>query len=74
MKTIFIKWWNSGNNVIYAHNYKKAWKETGLKPRLSYSTNGARKGIDSCLDITLIIGYIVICYSNYNYAKWNETH
>ena len=67
MKTIFQKWWNNGNKQFSIINYKKAWKENGNKPRIKFHWNGARKGIDSCFDATLIIGYTIFNYTNFNY-------
>lgn len=67
MKIILEKWWDKGNKVFQITNYKEAWKEVGNKPRLSFHTNGARKRRgDTCLDISLTIGYIVFNYCNFN--------
>ena len=67
MKTIFQKWWQNGNKQFCIINYKKGWKENGNKPRIKFKWNGARKGIDSCFDATLIIGYTIFNYTNFNY-------
>ncbi len=37
--------------------------------RISTHYNGAKKGIDSCYDRTWIIGYLIISYTNWNYAE-----
>lgn len=69
MKVIFEKWWDNGNKCFGIRNLKKSWKEIGNKPRMSFFTNGAKKGNpkDTCLDIHLILGYTIINYTNFNY-------
>ena len=65
MKEIFEKWW--GNKVFSITNYKKSWKENGNKPRLALHHNGAkRKNGDTCFDISLIVGYTVFSYTNFD--------
>lgn len=67
--TILEKWWNNDNKSFSIRNYKKWWKENGNKPRISLHTNGAKKNNkkDTCLDVSLIIGYTVFNYTNWNY-------
>lgn len=69
METIFEKWWDKENKYFSIKNHKKAWKENGNKPRIDFHTNGAKKHNpkDTCLDVTLIIGYVIINYTNFNY-------
>ena len=72
MKEIFEKWWNNGTKVFWIANYKKSWKQIGNKPRLCLHTNGAKKrNGDTCLDISLTIGYTVFNYTNYNLQGWD---
>ena len=67
MSIIIDKWFLNGNKNFSIINYKKVWKDVGNKPRLSFRTNGARKRKgDKCLDVNIIIGYIVINYTNFN--------
>lgn len=37
-------------------------------------TNGARKGVDSCLDWTLSLGHLEINYINWTYNQPRKTH
>ena len=67
MKKIFERWWDNGNKVFQITNYRNAWKEVGNKPRLLLHSNGAKKkNGDKCLDISLIVGYTIINYTNFN--------
>lgn len=67
MKIIFKKWWNNGNKVFLIINYKKSWKEYSNPPMIEFKTNGAKKKYDdSCLSVTLTIGYIVFNYTNFD--------
>lgn len=67
MKKIFEKWWDKGNKVFQITNYKKIWKEVGNKPRLLLHENGGRKkNGDNCFDISLIVGYTIFNYTNFN--------
>ena len=67
MKKIFEKWWDKGNKVFQITNYKKSWKEVGNKPRLLLHENGGRKkNGDNCFDISLIVGYTIFHYANFN--------
>ena len=69
MKIIFEKWWDNENKYFGIRNYKRAWKENGNKPRLEFFTNGAKKRNpkDTCHDVSLIVGYTIINYTNFNY-------
>lgn len=70
MKTIFERWWKHDTKCFSIRNYKKSWKEVGNKPRLSFHTNGAkRKNGDTCFDCSLIIGYTIISYTNFDLQK-----
>jgi hypothetical protein len=74
MKEIFKFWWSNGNKVFQATNYRKAWKEVGNKPRLCLHHNGAKRSRgDSCFDISLIVGYTVISYTNFNLQRMKCT-
>lgn len=66
-KIIFEKWWNNDNKVFSIINYKEPWREHGIKPHIRFGTNGAKKkNGDYCLDVTFVIGYILISYTNYD--------
>ena len=67
MKKIFEKWWNNDNAVFSIINYKKAWRECGNNPRLGvFENHGRRKNGDRCFDVSLIIGYMIFNYCNYD--------
>lgn len=61
--------WGNGCKYFSMTNYRKPWKKEGNKPTIKLQHNGARRGVaeDSCLDVTLILGYLVINYTNFNY-------
>ena len=66
MKEIFEKWWDRDTKVFQITNYKKSWKENGLKPQFCIHENGGRrKNGDNCFDITMIIGYTLFNYTNF---------
>ena len=70
MRKIFEFWWRNDTNVFQATNYKKSWKECGNKPRLFvYSNGGKRKNGDKCFSVTLIIGYTIFNYTNFDLQK-----
>lgn len=67
MKIIFQKWWAKDTKCFSIINYRKPWKEVGNRPRINFHTNGAKKRYgDTCLDVQLILGYIIITYTNFN--------
>lgn len=67
MKIIFEKWWKNGTKVFQIVSHKKSWKKVGNKPRFALYENGGRKKKgDNCFDITLIIGYTIFDYTNFN--------
>lgn len=70
MKCVFEKWWKRGTKVFQITNYKKSWKQNGNKPRLFFHENGGRrKNGDTCFDISLIIGYTIFNYTNFDLQK-----
>jgi len=69
MKTIFEKWWDKGNKCFSVANYKESWSKNGNGRVLKFFTNGAIKGKHSCLDVHLIIGYVIINYTNFSYSR-----
>ena len=70
MKKIVEFWWQKGNKCFQITNYRKAWKENGNKPRLCIHHNSAKRSKgDTCFDISLIIGYTVINYTNFNLQR-----
>lgn len=70
MKRIYEKWWKKDTKCFQINNYKKEWKEIGNKPILTMFTNGAKKKKgDSCFDWTMIIGYTVFNYTNFDLQK-----
>jgi hypothetical protein len=69
VKFIIDKWWDSNRKHFGITNFRKSWRENGNKPRIDFWTNGAIKGRHSCLDVTLIIGYAVFNYTNFDYSR-----
>lgn len=70
MKKIFEFWWRNGTKVFQIINYRKAWKECGNKPRVFLHENGGRrKKGDTCFDISLILGYTVLNYTNFDLQR-----
>ena len=67
---VFEKWNKKGTKVFGIYWYRKSWKENGTKPMFKFFTNGAKKkNGDNCLDVELIVGYLIINYVNYNLQK-----
>ena len=69
MKVIIDKWWDHDFKHFGVINYRKSWRENGNKPRIDFWTNGAKRGKHRCLDVTLIIGYTIFNYSNFDYSR-----
>ena len=70
MKMIFEKWWCSGTKSFQITNYKRVWKENGTKPQLCLHHNGGkRKNGDKCFDISLIVGYTIFNYTNWDLQR-----
>ena len=66
---IIEKWWDKGNKVFSIYTFKKSW----CRPQFFCQTNGAkRKNGDRCFDWKIVIGYIVINYTNFNLQKEGE--
>ena len=56
MKVLFEKWWDNNSKSFGIRNYKKAWKENGIKPKISYHTNKGQRILGhKCFDATLTI-------------------
>lgn len=70
MKKIFEKWWDKDTKCFSIINFKDSWKFNGNKPRISFHTNGAKRSRgDTCLDATLVVGYTVFNYTNWDLQK-----
>lgn len=70
MKKIFEKWWDKNTKSFLITNYKKSWKENGNKPRISFFHNhGKMVNGDTCFDVTLIVGYTIFNYTNWDLQK-----
>ena len=69
-KTYFSHWWEGDMKNISLRNYKKPWKENGVKPRIGIRTNHPnKKRGDTCFDLFIYLGYIVFNYTNF---AWNK--
>ena len=67
MKKILELWWNRGNKCFSIISYKKSWKHNGNGRQFFIHENkGRRNRGDSCFDLTIAIGYIIITYTNFN--------
>lgn len=70
MKHFFEKWWDKNTKCFSIISYKKVWKENGIKPRIYFYHNGAKRSKgDSCLDVNFIVGYTVFNYTNFDLQK-----
>jgi len=74
----FTIWYNrikrKDNSSYYSKSvsfgdYREVWKNNGIKSKISYRTNGAKKENpnDTCLDCTLTIGRVNFGYTNWSY-------
>lgn len=62
--------WNNDTRYFSIVNHKKEWKECGNKPRILLHSNGARrKNGDKCFDVSLIIGYTIFNYTNFDLQR-----
>ena len=68
---IFQKWWDNGNKQFSIRWYRKWWKENGVGMIWRFRTNGAKKSrpTDTCFDMYLELGYLVINYTNFDYQN-----
>ena len=70
MIVLFEKWWDNNSKSFGIRNYKKAWKENGIKPKISYHTNKGQRILGhKCFDATLTIGYTIFNYTNWDLQK-----
>lgn len=70
MKIIYEKWWDKDMKCFSIIDYKKSWKQNGNRPRISFHHNGGKKiNGDNCFDATLIIGYTLFNYTNFDLQK-----
>ena len=70
MKIIVQLDWRKETKFFNIVNHRKEWKEVGNKPRFCIHSNGAkRKNGDKCFDISLIIGYTVFSYTNFDLQR-----
>ena len=67
MKKLFEKWWCWNTKCFSIINYRKAWKKAGNYPRVYFHTNGGkRENGDRCFDASLILGYTIFSYTNFD--------
>ncbi len=70
MKGICEKWWKNHTKVFQITNYKEDWKKVGNKPRFCIFTNGGKRSKgDKCYDWTMILGYTIFNYTNFDLQK-----
>lgn len=68
-REILNKHFKNSNSFFTIINYKEPWKENNITPFIELRTNGWRNTNHSCIDINLILGYLTISYTNYDYQK-----
>lgn len=67
MKKIFEKRWDKDTKYFSIISYKKSWKGNGIKPRISFHHNRAKRSKgDKCFDVNLIVGYTIFNYTNWD--------
>lgn len=68
---LFEKWWSNGNKHFGISWMYKWWAHNGVGQIWRFRTNGARKSnpADTCLDVYLELGYLVINYTNFDYQN-----
>lgn len=70
MKKFFEKWWDNYTKYFSIISFKESWKENGIKPKLKFYHNGAKRSKgDRCFDANLIIGYTIFNYTNWDIQK-----
>ncbi len=63
-------WWKKGNKYFGVRNMRKFWKRSGMRPALMIHTNGAKRSHgDVCYDWTLVVGYHVFNYTNFDLQR-----
>ena len=64
---IFEKWWRNSTRCFSIFNYRKSWKKAGIRPKACFHTNGGkRENSDRYFDASLILGYTIFSYTNYD--------
>ena len=69
--TLFQKWWDRESKQFSISWYRKWWSKNGTGMIWRFRTNGANKSNpkDTCLDVYLELGYLVINYTDFNYQN-----
>lgn len=68
-------WWGDNKPIwkSLTFNYHAYWlKKLSDVPFFWYHNNGAVKGVDSCLDVTLKIGPLYFCYTDWSYGRFRK--
>jgi len=71
----WIIWWGDNNPIwkSFSFIYHAYWlKGCSDVPFFWYHSNGAVKGTDSCLDVTLKIGPVYLCYTDWSYGRFRK--
>ena len=65
---LFQKWWDNESKQFSIHCYYSSWSKNGTGMHWGWRTNKAKKSNpkDTCLDVFLELGYIVINYTNFD--------
>ena len=66
--TLFQKWWDNGTKQLSIRWEYSSLSKNGTGMIWRFRTNGAKKSNpeDTCLDVFLELGYLVINYTNFN--------
>lgn len=69
--TLFQKWWDNNTKQLSIRWEYSSWSKNGTGMIWRFRTNGAKKSNpeDTCLDVFLELGYLVINYTNFNLQK-----
>ena len=60
-------WWNNGNKLISVGFHPNWWRCRG--GWFDAYTNGAKKGVDKCLDVNIHFCLFNFTYTNFSYNK-----
>jgi hypothetical protein len=72
MKDPLFQWWNKNTDKQLSIRWMRPWwSKNGVGQIWRIRTNGAnKKNKDTCLDVHIELGYLVINYTNFRYSDW----
>lgn len=67
MKRLFEKWWCNNTKCFSIINYRRSWTKAGARPKVCFVTCGGKRDEgDLVFDASLILGYTIFSYTNFN--------